>query len=94
MSEPTSAAIEDSLIEDRTFPPPPDFAANALASDDLLYAEAAADTEAFWARQARELVTWSTDFHTVCDLGDTTTLADASVVDDIKTRAAATPQED
>src|SRR5262249_14223417 len=59
--------IEDYLIEDRTFPPPPDFDANALVSDDSLYAEAAADTEAFWARQARELVTWSTAFHTVCD---------------------------
>ncbi len=28
------------------------------------------------------------------DLGDTTTLADASVVDEIRRRAAATPQDD
>jgi len=61
MSEPT---IEDRYLEERKFPPPADFAANALVSDRSLYDEADADYEAFWARQARELVTWRTDFHT------------------------------
>jgi acetyl-CoA synthetase len=61
------AAIEDYYVEDRTFPPPPDFAAQALVNDRSLYDEADADPEAFWARQARELVTWTTDFDTVCE---------------------------
>ena len=61
MSEPT---IEDRYLEERKFPPPADFVANALVSDRSLYDEADADYEAFWARQARELVTWRTDFHT------------------------------
>jgi acetyl-CoA synthetase len=64
MSEPT---IEDYFVEDRTFPPPPEFQAAALVADDALYREADADVEAFWARQARELLTWSTDFDTVLE---------------------------
>ena len=64
MSEPT---IEDYYVEDRTFPPPPAFAAAALTSDRSLYDEAAADYEAFWAGQARELLTWSKDFETILD---------------------------
>src|SRR5439155_372739 len=32
-----------------------------------LYEEAERDPEAFWARQARELVTWFDDFDTVCE---------------------------
>ena len=62
--EPT---IEDYLREERTFPPPADFAANALVADRSLYDEADADYEAFWARQARELLTWSKDFTTVLE---------------------------
>jgi acetyl-CoA synthetase len=64
MAEPT---IEDYQVEDRTFPPPPDFVADALVTDRSLYDEADADPEAFWARQARELLTWHDDFHTVCE---------------------------
>ena len=59
MAEPT---IEDYLHENRLFPPSPEFKANALTSDDSLYREADADYEAFWARQARELLTWNSDF--------------------------------
>ena len=33
MAEPTSAAIEDYLVEERKFPPPPDFAADCEAPD-------------------------------------------------------------
>jgi acetyl-CoA synthetase len=62
MSEPT---IEDYYVEDRTFPPSPEFAAAALLSDSSHHDEAAAGYEAFWARQARELVTWDEDFHTI-----------------------------
>jgi acetyl-CoA synthetase len=67
MAEPTSAAIEDYLVEERKFPPPPDFAANALVSGNAIYDEANDDFEAFWARQAGELVTWSKDWHTICE---------------------------
>ncbi len=54
-------------VEDRTFPPPEAFAAQANTNDRSLYEEAEADYEAFWARQARELVTWSKDFDTVLE---------------------------
>ena len=64
MAEP---AIEAYYSEDRTFPPPDGFAADALVSDRSLYDEAERDWEGFWARQARELVTWFDDFDTVCE---------------------------
>ncbi|MCP5024694.1 MAG: acetate--CoA ligase [Actinomycetia bacterium] len=63
-SEPT---IEDYYVEDRTFPPSADFTASALVSDRSLYDEAEADLEGFWARQARELLTWDQDFSTVLE---------------------------
>jgi acetyl-CoA synthetase len=57
MSEPT--AIESVLNEDRLFPPPPEFAAKAHIKSfkeyEKLNAEAAADPEAFWAKQAESL---------------------------------------
>jgi acetyl-CoA synthetase len=59
MAEPT---IEDYLIESRTFAPAPEFTAQALVRDQSLHDEAAADPVAFWARQARELLTWFRDF--------------------------------
>jgi acetyl-CoA synthetase len=64
MAEPT---IEDYYHEDRTFPPSDAFVRSALVSDRSLYEEAAADPEAFWARQARELLTWFDDFDTVLE---------------------------
>jgi acetyl-CoA synthetase len=60
-------AIEALYSEDRTFPPPDGFVANALVSDRSLYEEAERDWEGFWSRQARELVTWFDDFDTVCE---------------------------
>ncbi len=60
-------AIEVFENEQRQFPPPPAFAGAALASDRSLYDEAEADFEAFWARQARELLTWDTDFTTTLE---------------------------
>ena len=59
--------IEDYYTEERTFPPPPEFATTAIASDRSLYEEATADYEAFWARQARELLSWQTDFSTTLE---------------------------
>src|SRR5690606_27784198 len=67
MSDSTGAAIEALGGETRTFPPPADFAAGALTNDSSLYDEADADFEAFWARQARELLTWRTDFDTTLE---------------------------
>jgi len=64
VAEPT---IEEFYVEDRVFPPPPEFAAKALMSDRSLYEEADRDYEAFWARQARELVSWFTDFDTTLE---------------------------
>ncbi|NNF68269.1 MAG: acetate--CoA ligase, partial [Acidimicrobiia bacterium] len=64
MGEPTIEVYED---EAREFPPSADFRANALVTDQSLYDEAAADYEAFWARQARELLTWRSDFTEVLD---------------------------
>ncbi|HEX5366899.1 MAG TPA: acetate--CoA ligase [Acidimicrobiales bacterium] len=61
------AAIEDYLSEDRTFPPPADFAARALVRDPGIYDEAEADWQGFWARQASELVSWYDHWHTVLD---------------------------
>tara|TARA_B110000014_G_scaffold264348_1_gene265167 strand:- start:2072 stop:4063 length:1992 start_codon:yes stop_codon:yes gene_type:complete len=64
MSEPT---IEDYYVEERTFPPSDHFQANAIIADRSLYEEAEADRLGFWARQARELVTWFDDFETVLE---------------------------
>lgn len=64
MSEPT---IEDYYVENRTFPPSDHFQANAIIADRSLYEEAEADRLGFWARQARELVTWFDDFETVLE---------------------------
>ena len=63
----TEATIEDYYVEDRVFEPAAGFASTALAADRSLYDEAAADRLAFWARQAREHVSWFTDFHTVLE---------------------------
>jgi acetyl-CoA synthetase len=52
----------DNLVhEGQTFPPDPDFAAQANGTADL-YDKAAADHEGFWADQARTYLTWSKPF--------------------------------
>ncbi|MBO9704417.1 MAG: acetyl-coenzyme A synthetase, partial [Arthrobacter sp.] len=70
MSEETTPAagdaLENLLQENRRFAPTPEFAASAIAGEGL-YAEAAADRPAFWARQARELLSWDKDFETALD---------------------------
>ena len=60
-----SPALDNLLTESRTFPPSEEFAAQANAKADL-YAEADADREAFWAKQAERL-TWDTKWTTVLD---------------------------
>ena len=61
------AAIEDYFSEDRTFPPPADFAADALVTDAEIYDEAEVDWQGFWARQAADLVSWYDEWHTILD---------------------------
>ena len=51
-------SIEALAIENRMFPPPPDFVASALVRDQSMYDAAAADHEGFWADQAATLVDW------------------------------------
>ena len=55
-------AIEEFYIENRTFAPSERFAEEALINSQELYTEASEDVEVFWARQARELLTWDKDF--------------------------------
>ena len=43
------------------------FKRNALVTDTGLYDEANDDYQGFWARQAAELMTWSQDWHTICE---------------------------
>jgi acetyl-CoA synthetase len=61
------AAIEALYLENRTFPPPPEFTEDALISDAGIYDEAARDWQGFWARQAGDLLDWYEDWHTVLD---------------------------
>ena len=60
-------AIEEFYIENRTFPPSERFAEEALINSQELYTEASEDVEVFWARQARELLTWDKDFTKVLE---------------------------
>jgi len=52
-----AATIENLLVEDRTFPPPPAFTARAIANDPDIYARTASDEgfEAFWAEESRRI---------------------------------------
>ena len=56
-------------LEDRRFPPPPEFAAEAVAKADL-YDRAAADPEAFWLETAKEMITWGAEPTQGCDRSD------------------------
>ncbi len=67
MSTPGSTdAIEALLEETRSFPPPTEFAAQALVNDRSMYDAARADRLAFWERQAERL-TWSERWSGVLD---------------------------
>jgi acetyl-CoA synthetase len=59
-------AIEALFAEHRHFPPPPDFAANAIVNDPAIYERAAADPEAFWAAEAERL-DWTAPWQTVLE---------------------------
>jgi acetyl-CoA synthetase len=53
--------------EKRKFPPSDAFKKNTLVAGTFLYDEANEDYEAFWARQASELVAWDTSWDTICE---------------------------
>ena len=53
--------------EKRKFPPSDAFKKNTLVAGTFLYDEANQDYEAFWARQASELVSWDTQWDTICE---------------------------
>ena len=53
--------------EQRKFPPSEAFKKNTLVAGTHLYEEADRDYEAFWARQASELVEWSRPWDTICE---------------------------
>ena len=61
----TEDALDNLLHEDRRFPPPADLAANANVTAET-YAEAEADFEGFWAKQAKRL-SWQTEPTQVLD---------------------------
>ena len=61
-----TGGIDALLQEERSFPPPADFAANANMADPDIYAKAAADPEAFWAGLSEEL-DWFQKWDTVLD---------------------------
>jgi acetyl-CoA synthetase len=54
---------------DETFPPSPEFVADAIAHEDL-HDAAHADREAFWAEQSRSLLDWRTPFTQTLDWSD------------------------
>ena len=61
-----TGGIDALLQEERSFPPPADFAAKANMADPDIYAKAAADPEAFWAGLAEGL-DWYQKWDTVLD---------------------------
>ena len=63
---PDSTPIGTDSTADKTFPPPPGFAAQAHASDPEIYARAAENPEEFWAEQARVL-DWIRPFDTILE---------------------------
>jgi acetyl-CoA synthetase len=66
MATETNAALETFAQEDRLFPPPPGFVAQANAKDNSIYERAAKDLEGFWAEQAKTLV-WRKPFTKVLE---------------------------
>jgi acetyl-CoA synthetase len=59
--------IDDLMLENRKFSPSAEFKRQALVTDTSLYDEADEDYQGFWARQSADLLTWSTDWSTICE---------------------------
>jgi acetyl-CoA synthetase len=67
MSDERHNTIDALSSENRTFPPSDAFKRESLVVDTSLYDEANEDDEAFWARQASDLVEWFEPWDTVLD---------------------------
>src|SRR5438034_6186084 len=63
--EPTGHAIETLFLEERRYPPPADFAAQANAQADIY--ERAEDFEGFWREEGQRRVSWFEPFGQVLD---------------------------
>ncbi len=63
----TGAAIEDYMVEDRTFAPSEAFKAQTLAASPFLYDDANEDYQGFWAKQAAALLDWDEEWHTILE---------------------------
>src|SRR6266511_4229313 len=59
--------IADLMLENRRFPPSDSFKKDALVVGTGLYEDSAADFHGFWAEQAAQLMSWSTEWTTICD---------------------------
>ncbi len=59
--------IDALMDEQRHFPPSATFKEQSLLVDTRLYDEATADYQGFWARQAAELLDWTTEWDTICE---------------------------
>jgi acetyl-CoA synthetase len=59
--------IDDLMLENRKFPPSDGFKRQALVADTSLYDDAAEDYQGFWAGQAADLLSWSTEWDTICE---------------------------
>ena len=62
-TETRAGAIDALLLEERRYPPPEGFAAQANAQPDVYDL----DPDAFWEREGRERVTWFKPFETLCE---------------------------
>jgi len=59
--------IDDLMLENRKFPPSAEFKRRALVTDTGMYDDADEDYQGFWARQSHDLLTWSSDWTTICE---------------------------
>ena len=66
MADESTQAIDDLLLENRTFPPPESFKETSLVAGTFMYDEAAVDYQGFWARQAAALLDWDKEWDTIC----------------------------
>ncbi len=62
-----SHAIDALQWEQRKFPPSDEFKRQALVTDVGMYDDGDADFHGFWANQAAQLLTWRTEWSTICE---------------------------
>ena len=62
-----STGIEALAAENRKFPPSEAFKRDTLVAGTFLYDTADRDYQGFWAQQAADLVSWDTEWDTICE---------------------------